>query len=77
MKEKVFLLLFAVAFFCVRGAMPLTGGVAVRCTRSQTRVPSSAGGNSSFELHSQSMEERVTMESYHHFRGHTRACAPD
>jgi len=26
MKEKVFLLLFAVAFFCVRGAMPLTGG---------------------------------------------------
>jgi hypothetical protein len=36
-------------------------------------VPSSAGGNSSFELHSQSMEERAaTITSMT-----TRACAPD
>jgi len=35
-------------------------------------VPSSAGGNSSFELHSQSMEERATLDRYHHFHGRTR-----
>ena len=33
-------------------------------------VPSSAGGNSSFELHSQSMEERATLDRYDHFHGH-------
>jgi len=38
-------------------------------------VPSSAGGNSSFELHSQSMEERATLDRYHHFRGHSGMCA--
>jgi len=38
-------------------------------------VPSSAGGNSSFELHSQSMEERATFDRYHHFHGHLGMCA--
>ena len=38
-------------------------------------VPSSAGGNSSFELHSQSMEERATFDRYHHFHGHSGVCA--
>ena len=40
-------------------------------------VPSSAGGNSSFELHSrtQSTEERVTLDRYHHFHGHSGMCA--
>jgi len=38
-------------------------------------VPSSAGGNSSFELHSQSMEERATLDRYHHFHGHLGMCA--
>ena len=38
-------------------------------------VPSSAGGNSSFELHSQGMEERSTLERYHHFHGHSGMCA--
>ena len=39
-------------------------------------VPSSAGGNSSsFELHSQSMEERATLDRYHHFHGHSGMCA--
>ena len=38
-------------------------------------VPSSAGGNSSFELHSQSMEERATLDRYHHFHGHSNMCA--
>ena len=39
-------------------------------------VPSSAGGNSSsFELHSQSMEERATLDCYHHFHGHSGMCA--
>ena len=38
-------------------------------------VPSSAGGNSSFELHSQSMEERSTLDRYHHFHGHSGMCA--
>jgi hypothetical protein len=37
-------------------------------------VPSSAGGNSSFELHSQSTEERATLGRYHHFRGHSGMC---
>jgi len=37
-------------------------------------VPSSAGGNSSFELHSQSMEERATLDRYHHFQGHSGMC---
>ena len=30
-------------------------------------VPSSAGGNPSFKLHSQSTEERATSDRYHHF----------
>ena len=38
-------------------------------------VPSSAGGNSSFELHSQGMEERATLDRYHHFHGHSGMCA--
>ena len=38
-------------------------------------VPSSAGGNSSFELHSQSMEERATLDRSHHFHGHSGMCA--
>ena len=38
-------------------------------------VPSSAGGNSSFELHSQSTEERATLDRYHHFHGHSGMCA--
>ncbi len=38
-------------------------------------VPSSAGGNSSFELHSQSIEERATLDRYHHFHGHSGMCA--
>jgi hypothetical protein len=38
-------------------------------------VPSSAGGNSSFERHSQSMEERATLDRYHHFHGHSGMCA--
>ena len=40
-------------------------------------VPSSAGGmgDSSFELHSQSMEERATLDRYHHFHGHSGMCA--
>ena len=38
-------------------------------------VPSSAGGNSSFELHSQSMEERATLDRYHHFHGRLGMCA--
>ena len=38
-------------------------------------VPSSAGGNSSFELNSQSMEERATLGRYHHFHGHSGMCA--
>ena len=38
-------------------------------------VPSSAGGNSSFERHSQSMEERATLDRYHHFHGHLSMCA--
>jgi hypothetical protein len=42
-------------------------------------VPYSAGGYSSFELHSQSTEGRATLDRYQHFHGHmaTRACAPD
>ena len=37
-------------------------------------VPSSASGNSSFERHSKSMEERATLNRYHHFQplGHVR-----
>ena len=38
-------------------------------------VHSSAGGNSSFELHTQSMEERATLDRYHHFHGHSGMCA--
>jgi len=38
-------------------------------------VPSSAGGNFSFELHSQSMEERAALDRYHHFHGHSGMCA--
>jgi 1,2-phenylacetyl-CoA epoxidase catalytic subunit len=38
-------------------------------------VPSSAGGNSSFELHSQSMEKAATSDRYHHFHGHSGMCA--
>ena len=38
-------------------------------------VPSSAGGNSPFELHSQSMEERSTFDRFHHFHGHSGMCA--
>ena len=38
-------------------------------------VPSSAGGNSSFELHSQSTEECATFDRYHHFHGHSGMCA--
>ena len=38
-------------------------------------VPSSAGGNSSFELHSQSTEEFATFDRYHHFHGHSGMCA--
>ena len=38
-------------------------------------VPSSAGGNSSLELHSRSMEERATLDRYHHFHGHSCMCA--
>ena len=38
-------------------------------------VPSSAGGNSSFELHSQSTEERATSGGYHHFHGLSGMCA--
>ena len=33
-------------------------------------VTSSAGGNSSFEVYSQSTEERATSGRYHHFHGH-------
>ena len=36
--------------------------------------PSSAGGNFSFELHSQSTE-RDTLDRYHHFHGHSGICA--
>ena len=28
-----------------------------------------------FELHSQSMEERATLDRYHHFHGHSGMCA--
>jgi hypothetical protein len=38
-------------------------------------VPSSVGGNSSFELNYQSTEERVTLDRYHHFHGHSGMCA--
>jgi len=29
----------------------------------------------SFELHSQSMKERATLDRYHHFHGHSGMCA--
>jgi len=38
---------------------------------SEPKIIISAGGNSSFELHSQSMEERATLDRYHHFHGHS------
>jgi len=38
-------------------------------------VSSSACGNSSCEQHSQSMEERVTLNRYYHFHGHSGMCA--
>jgi hypothetical protein len=42
----------------------------------QLRVGSSGRAkNSSFELHSQSMEERATLDRYHHFHGHSGMCA--
>ena len=34
-------------------------------------VPSSAGGNSSFEQHSQSTWERAILDRYHHSHGHS------
>ena len=34
-------------------------------------VPSSEGGNSSFELHSQSTEGRATLDRHHYFHGHS------
>ena len=37
--------------------------------------PSSAGGNSSTELNSQSTEKRSTLGRYHHFHGHSGMCA--
>ena len=37
--------------------------------------PSSAGKNSFFKLHSQSTEERATLDRYHHFHGHSGMCA--
>ena len=33
------------------------------------RDPLRENGNSSFERHSQSMEERATLDRYHHFHG--------
>jgi hypothetical protein len=45
------------------------------CLKDFVVVPSSAGGNSSFERHSQSMEERATLDRYHHFHGHSGMCA--
>jgi hypothetical protein len=39
------------------------------------KLKRSAGGNSSFERHSQSMEERTTLDRYHHFHGHSGMCA--
>jgi len=38
-------------------------------------APSSAGGNSTFEQHSQSTEERATLDRYHHFHGHSGLCS--
>jgi len=38
-------------------------------------VPSSAGGSSSFELHSQMREERATLGRHQHFHGHSDMCA--
>jgi hypothetical protein len=38
-------------------------------------VPCTAGGNSSFELHSQSTEEHATLNRHHHFHGHLGMCA--
>jgi len=43
--------------------------------RDFVEVPSSAGGNSSFEVHSQSMEERAAFDRYHHFHRHAGMCA--
>ena len=34
-------------------------------------VPSSTGGNSSRELHSQSTDDRATLDRHHHFHGHS------
>ena len=34
-------------------------------------VPSSEGGSTSFELHSQSTEERATSDRYLHFHGYS------
>jgi len=38
-------------------------------------VPSSTGGNSSFEQLYQSTEERAILDRYHHFHGHSGMCA--
>ena len=38
-------------------------------------VPSSAGGNSYFELHSQSTEGCATLDCCYHFYGHSGMCA--
>jgi hypothetical protein len=38
-------------------------------------VPSSTGGNSAFEQHSQCSEGRATFDRYYHFHEHTGMCA--
>ena len=48
----------------------------LNCLRDFVVVPSTAGGNSSFDLHSQSTEERATLDRSHHFHdGHSGMCA--
>ena len=37
--------------------------------------PLLCGRNSSFERHSQGMEERATLDRYHHFHGNSGMCA--
>ena len=43
--------------------------------RDFVEVPSSAGLNSSLDQHSRSTEERVTLDRYHQFYGHSGMCA--
>jgi len=38
-------------------------------------APSSVGGNSFSPHDSQGVEERVTLNRYHHFHGHSSLCA--